>query len=180
MLGNIGGVPALRPSIFQSRTRCPLAFIRIGACDPEHVKARHIWFGSGYLEYRIPNYLVGKQGARQLTISMEICSEAPAFNENWPSDISFYIKDIRIGVWTCPGDFGADPGVHTPVWWSLGTKHGLLKTISVNKEGAFLDGIQLSDVTIKELGITSGQDIYFRIACLETAEHCGGVSLFGK
>jgi predicted transcriptional regulator len=148
--------------------------------DPDHVKAKHIWFGSGYLAYRIPNYLVGKQVARQVSISLEVCSEAPGYNENWPSDLSFFVNDILVGVWTCPGDFGVNPGVHTPAWWNLGTQHGLLKTISVNKEGAFIDGIRFSNVTVKELNISTGQDIHFRIACLATAEHCGGVSLFGK
>lgn len=148
--------------------------------SPDHVKAKHIWFASGYIDYRIPNYLVGQQNVTKLSISMEICSEAPEYNENWPSDISYYINDIHVGMWTCPGDFGSVRGVHTPLWWNGGTQHGLLKTLTVRSDGTYLDGIQISNVIAADLGIEVGQDIRLRIACPETAQHCGGVSLFGK
>jgi predicted transcriptional regulator len=148
--------------------------------DPEHVKARHLWFASGYVEYRIPNFLVGSQRVTIMSVSLEVCSEAPGFNESWPSDLTFYINDVRLGTWTCPGDFGSNPGVYTPNWWRLGTQHGLLKSVSVRPDGAYIDGIKLSDVSTKVLAIGVGEEIRFKIACHETAEHCGGISLFGK
>lgn len=148
--------------------------------DPEHVKASHLWFGSGFIEYRIPNYLVGKQAVRSLSISLEICSEAPHYNENWPSDLSFYINDRCLGTWTCPGDFGAVRGVYTPEWWDLGTQHGLLKQITVDSEGAFIDGIRMSDTAVNDLSLSIGEDIRFRISAPETAAHSGGLSMFGK
>jgi len=148
--------------------------------DPGHVKAKHLWFGSGYVEYRIPNYLVGSQSVRTLTLSLEICSEAPGYNENWPSDITFSLAGVELGTWTCPGDFGSTPGVFTPSWWTHGTQHGLLKTITVGPTGTFLDGVRLSNVRASDLPIAVGEDIRFRIACSEDAVHCGGVSLFGK
>ncbi|WP_141500207.1 ArsR/SmtB family transcription factor [Paenibacillus luteus] len=148
--------------------------------DPEHVKASHLWFGSGFIEYRIPNYLVGKQTVRSLSISLEICSEAPHYNENWPSDLSFYINDRCLGTWTCPGDFGAVRGVYTPEWWDLGTQHGLLKQITVDSEGAFIDGIRMSDTAVNDLSLSIGEDIRFRISAPETAAHSGGLSMFGK
>jgi predicted transcriptional regulator len=148
--------------------------------DPEHVKASHLWFGSGFIEYRIPNYLVGKQTVRSLSISLEICSEAPHYNENWPSDLSFYINDRCLGTWTCPGDFGAVRGVYTPEWWDLGTQHGLLKQITVDSEGTFIDGIRMSDTAVNDLSLSIGEDIRFRISAPETAAHSGGLSMFGK
>lgn len=148
--------------------------------DPEHVKACHLWLGSGYIEYRIPNYLVGKQRARSISISLEICSEAPHYNENWPSNLSFYMNDVLLGMWTCPGDFGAVRGVYTPAWWDLGTQHGLLKQITIDSEGSYIDGIRMSDQTIHDLAIGYGDDIRFRIHAPETAGHSGGLSMFGK
>lgn len=148
--------------------------------DPEHVKAKHLWFGSGYVEYRIPNYLVGSQSVQTLNITLEVCSEAPGYNEVWPSDLSFSINGVWIGTWVCPGDFGAKRGVHTPDWWEIGTQHGLLKSITVRSDGTYLDGIMLSEVSSTDLNICYGEEIRFRIACHETAVHCGGVSLFGK
>ncbi|HZG58270.1 ArsR/SmtB family transcription factor [Paenibacillus sp.] len=148
--------------------------------DPEHVKASHLWFGSGYVEYRIPNYLLRGQAPLSLEISLEICSEAPGYNENWPSDISFYINDVLLGTWTCPGDFGSTRGVFTPEWWSNNSQYGLLKTLSVSAAGAYIDGVRLSDVDLGAIGLSGGQAISFRIAAHETARHCGGVTLFGR
>ena len=148
--------------------------------DPDHVKARHLWFGSGHVEYRIPNYLVGNQTVRSLSLAFEICSEAPGYNENWPSDISFFLNDTLLGTWTCPGDYGSTRGVHTPGWWENASQHGLLKTITVRPDGCFLDGVKLSEVNAGQLAIGYGSDIRFRIACDESAAHCGGVSLFGR
>ncbi|WP_274653586.1 ArsR/SmtB family transcription factor [Paenibacillus humicola] len=148
--------------------------------DPDHIRAKHIWFGSGYLEYRIPNYLVGSQKVRSLSISLEICSEAPGYNENWPSDLTFYLNGMAVGTWTCPGDFGSTPGVYTPQWWAHGTQHGLLKTIHLRPDGSYMDGVRMSDVKAGDLSIGVGEDIRFRIACHDSARHCGGVSLFGR
>ncbi|MCZ8520392.1 MULTISPECIES: ArsR/SmtB family transcription factor [Paenibacillus] len=148
--------------------------------DPEHVKAKHLWFGTGFIEYRIPNYLVGRQSVRSLSISLEVCSEAPDYNENWPSDMTFSINGVTLGTWTCPGDFGSTPGVYTPRWWNLGTQHGLLKTITVDERGTYLDGVRLSDLRSSDLAIGPGSDLFFKIACPETAQHPGGVSLFGR
>lgn len=148
--------------------------------DPERMNAAHIWFGSGYVEYRVPNYLHAAQTAQQVEISLELCSEAPSYDENWPSDISFFINDIEVGVWTCPGDFGSKRGALTPAWWQLGTQNGLLKTLTIQETGTYLDGVKLSEVTVNDVGIKLGEDFRFRIASLETARHCGGISLFGK
>lgn len=148
--------------------------------DPEHVKAKHLWFGSGYVEYSIPNYLVGDQAIKSLSVTLEICSEAPGYNEDWPSDITFYINDIELGTWTCPGDYGHALGVFTPGWWTFGTQHGLLKTVMLQAEGTFLDGIRLSDMTAKQLNIRKGDDIRLRIECSSSSEHPGGISLFGS
>lgn len=148
--------------------------------SPERMIAAHLWFGSGFVEYRIPNYMHAAQDAAQLDISLELCSEAPSYNENWPSDISFFINDIEVGIWTCPGDFGSKRGALTPAWWHMGTQHGLLKSLSIQETGTYLDGVKLSNVTIHDLGLKLGEDFRFKLASLETARHCGGVSLFGR
>ncbi|MCS7463857.1 ArsR family transcriptional regulator [Paenibacillus doosanensis] len=147
--------------------------------DPEHTQAEHLWFGSGFVEYRIPNYLVGQAEASSIAISLEICSEAPHYNENWPSDITFSINDTAVATWTCPGDFGSKRGLYTPPWWN-DTQYGLHKTVSVTKEGTHVDGVRFSDVQIGQLNVKAGQELRFRIACPASAANCGGVSLFGK
>ena len=144
------------------------------------MQAKHLWFGSGWVEYGIPNFLLRNQELKRLEISLEICSEAPGFNERWPSDISFFINGIEAAMWTSPGDFGSKQGIYTPDWWNQGTQHGQLKTLIVTEEGTYIDGVQVSDVTTRMLNTELNKELTLRIASLITAEHCGGVALFGK
>ncbi|MEF3303304.1 ArsR/SmtB family transcription factor [Paenibacillus sp. GYB003] len=149
--------------------------------DPEHVHASIIWFGSGYVAYRIPNFVLVGQTVRSLEISLEICSEAHRHDEQWPSDISFYINDVCLGTWTCPGDFGGPPGLYNPPWWTYyNTQHGLLKTITVTGEMTVIDGEPLSQVTMNDLNIEPEKELLLKIAVHEDAKNCRGVNIFGK
>lgn len=78
--------------------------------DPKHADASIVWFTSGWVEYALPNYLLANQHLKQLRLSFELCSEAPGFNESWPSDIYFYINGKFLGYWTCPGILGKRKG----------------------------------------------------------------------
>lgn len=182
-------LPVGHYSSYQIKPTCGLASDSqmIGMCDdpryfadPEHVSAKVLWFGSGYVEYRIPNYMVTNETPESLEISMEICSETPCSVSHLPSDISFMVNGACIGTWTYPGDFGSTKGTYTPEWWYKNIHHGLIKTIRVNKQGSFIDGIQVSDVTIERLMLAYDKEILFRISCSATAKNCGGVTLFGK
>ncbi|OMF29801.1 transcriptional regulator [Paenibacillus sp. FSL H8-0548] len=182
-------VPVGHYSAYQIKPTCGLASDSkmIGMCDdpryfadPEHVHARVIWFGSGFVEYRIPNYMVNNETPDSLEISMEICSETPCAVNHLPSDIAFSINGVGIGIWTYPGDFGNTRGTHTPEWWYKNIQHGLMKTLRINKQGSFIDGVQVSDVTIEQLMLAYDKEILFRISCSATAKNCGGVTLFGK
>ena len=183
------GIPIGQYSRFDVRPTCGLAGAErlIGVVDdpryfaePEHVMASMLWFGSGWIEYVFPNYLLRNQRLSSLQISLEICSEAPGYNENWPSDISFEINGVRIGKWTSPGDFGAVRGILTPAWWNYGTEYGLLKTISVNGNGSYLDGMKISDVSAAQLSFEKLRTVTFRVLNEEDAVNRGGVSIFGK
>ena len=121
-----------------------------------------------------------KQKLKSIEISLEICSEAPGYNEDRPSDIVFSLNGTRIGMWTSPGDFGGSRGVFTPEWWNHGTQHGLLKTIRICEDGSFIDGVRCSGVRITDLKIDYGKEILLRIENPETAANVGGVNIFGK
>ena len=148
--------------------------------NSERVNASILWLTQGYIEYKIPNYLYSSQVPEELEISLELSSEAPGFNKNWPSDISFFINDIKLGQWTSPGDFGGEKGKYTPTWWEQNiNQYGVLKILRVNSLGTFIDGERISNITIDEININT-KTWTFRIAVLEDAVHVGGLTLFGS
>ncbi len=148
--------------------------------DVERMHASILWFAQGYVEYKIANYLLNSQVAEELEISLELSSEAPGTNNKWPSDISFYLNDVRLGIWTSPGDFGDRRGRYTPDWWSSDVnQYGLMKVLKINKEGTFMDGNLISNVTIDHIHIEQKQWT-FKIAVEKDAAHVGGVTLFGS
>ena len=148
--------------------------------DPERISADILWFTKGFIEYRIPNYLKINQTFSELQFSMEISSEAPGVCNNWPSDIHFSINNIDIATWTSPGDFGNNKGLLTPTWWFPNwNQYGLLKLITINNYGTFIDGLKVSKVTLNDLNLTYKSDIIFKIFVPETSKHLGGVTLFG-
>jgi len=148
---------------------------------PERYNANIVWFGNGYVEYAIPNFIPQSQRITQITISLELSSEAPGSNADWPSDISFYLNDTKIGQWTSPGDFADVRGIFTPDWWfDNWNQYGLLKLIVINRRGTFIDGLKVSDVNISSLNLDYRSNIKLRIGIDDDAEHVGGVTIFGK
>lgn len=148
---------------------------------PEKSEAGIVWLGKGYLEYRIPNYLKANHKMTELQISMEISSEAPGVCQDWPSDIHFYLNDTLLGYWTSPGDFGNVTGIYTPSWWPINwNQFGMLKLLSINKEGSFIDGRKIADIGINYFNIDYKSDIILRIGVPSDATNVGGLTLFGK
>ncbi|HIW31858.1 MAG TPA: ArsR family transcriptional regulator [Candidatus Paenibacillus intestinavium] len=147
---------------------------------PERVNAGILWFGHGYLEYKLPNYLLQSQKITAIEITLELGSEAPGYNENWPSDIFFQINGTDIGVWTSPGDYGAERGRFSPSWWGDPVnQYGLLKVIRVDEAGTWVDGQKLSQITINEIVID--RHVWsLLLGVREEADHVGGLTLFGK
>lgn len=148
---------------------------------PDRYNADILWFTRGYVEYVIPNFIPFSQKIDQLTVSLEIGSEAPGVNDIWPSDISFYINDKKIAMWTSPGDFGDAKGIFTPDWWYPNwNQYGLLKILVINRKGTFIDGLQVSDVTVGDFALDYRSTIKFKMEVEEDAAHVGGLTIFGK
>ena len=183
----------LKVGHYSDRSICPTcglatASALIGETDdcryfdhPDRFNADILWFTKGYVEYTIPNFIPRSQKIIGFSISCELSSEAPGINSNWPSDISFSINDIPVGHWTSPGDFGDSRGLLTPDWWPMNwNQYGLLKLLSINHKGTFIDGLKISDVTINDLDLKPGSAIRLRISVREDAQHVGGLTIFGK
>ncbi|HBG65645.1 MAG TPA: ArsR family transcriptional regulator [Treponema sp.] len=150
--------------------------------NPERMKAGLLWCGSGSFEYKFPNNtMYDQKRLSKLEVSMELSSETPGTNANWPSDITMWINKVEIGTWTSPGDFGDKRGKYTPLWWKLeGSQYGLLKHFSVTQDGSFVDGVQISGVKLSDLCIQEHHSIRVKVGIKENAEHVGGMNIFGK
>ncbi len=149
--------------------------------SPIRHSAQLIWFDYGYVEYTIPILEGEHKDIIGISVSLELCSEAPGFDENWKSDVFFELNGKEVCLYTSPGDFGARPGKLTPGWWrGCCTSYGLMKNVDVNQSGTFLDGNCVSNVTIEDLNLGESPLVKLRIGVREDAKNRGGLNLFGK
>lgn len=150
--------------------------------SPLRMKAQLIWFQQGFVEYRFPNLANPLLTLNELSFCMELCSEAPGFLEDWPSDITISVNDFETAFYRSPGDFGARRGKLTPDAWPMGrTQYGILKTFSVREDGCYLDGSLIHrQVTLATLDIHANPYISLRIQIKKDAQYTGGINLFGE
>jgi predicted transcriptional regulator len=148
--------------------------------DPERVHAGILWFGRGYVEYKVPNYLFLNQKLNEIEVSMELGSEAPNTDVRWPSDIRFFMNGSYLGKWTSPGDFGDRKGRLTPDWWPPDVnQYGMLKVLRINSNGTFVDGQRISELKIDDVDWSS-DSWSFRMTAEDTGHSRGGLTLFGR
>ncbi len=149
--------------------------------DPGRLEAQLLWLAHGSVEYRFPNRVPPGATPTALQVRMEICSEAPTFNENWPSDITLWVNRREVGTWTCPGDYGGSRGALTPAWWlDVDSQYGLHKRWEVTNAGTFIDGVQISGVTLDDLALEPTAAVSVRLGVKSDARHVNGVNLFGR
>ncbi|TPW33300.1 helix-turn-helix domain-containing protein [Martelella alba] len=150
--------------------------------DPARMKAGLIWFTRGNIEYQFPNNArLNNQAISEIEFSMELSSEVPGTNPNWPSDITIAVNGVDIGQWTSPGDFGDRRGVLTPDWWKLkGSQYGMLKRFRITANGSFVDGMRISDMSLSDLRLDQHHSIRLSISVRDNARHPGGINIFGK
>lgn len=182
-------IPVGRYSTFDIAPTCGLAssVSFLGRLDepryfahPSHDQAEILWFGHGYIEYILPNFIPHQNVIDSLELSLELGSEAPQFNNDWPSDITFSLNGTTLCTWTCPGDFGDRRGKQNPHWWyDFMNQYGLLTKLTVNHQGVFLNDIQVSSVTVDHLSLNDQSILYFRIE-VPAGQPCGGCTIYGK
>jgi predicted transcriptional regulator len=149
--------------------------------DPQRGQAQLLWFRTGFVEYRFPNRVPPQDELHSLELVMEICSEAPLYNPNWPSDITLWVNQVEVGTWTSSGDFGGEPGYLTPEWWGTHqTQFGQLKTWRISDKGSYVDGKQISDVTLKDINLHNSNFVSVRLGVKPDAVRVGGMNLFGR
>ncbi|MFC4402027.1 ArsR/SmtB family transcription factor [Gracilibacillus xinjiangensis] len=150
--------------------------------SPHRTNAQIIWTRKGYFEYKFPLVIPEESKVDSVQISMELCSEAPSYDHNWPSDITVWFNDVEIGTWRSPGDFGDRPGMLNPEYWKKTnrTQYGTLKTWKVTNDSSMIDDFHLSNVTVDNLNLSKHDFLSFRIGIKDDAIHKGGINLFGR
>lgn len=77
-------------------------------------EAQLLWFNTGFVEYRFPVCLLDGGKLQEVSFSFEICSEAPGYRNDWPSDITVWINGQEVTTMTILGDFGGRRGRLNP------------------------------------------------------------------
>lgn len=150
--------------------------------SPKRILAELISFADGWIEYSVPTYKFKKETIYKFIFSLELCAETPFFNNNWRSDITFWVNGVEICTYNCMGDYGERRGLLTPkLWTHNATQYGFLQKISVGNDGVYLNEKVVNDkVTVSDLALTSGECVTLRIGIKDNAKCKGGVNLFGK
>ncbi len=148
--------------------------------SPLRAQAQLLWFAKGFVEYEIP-VRISNRSLKKVSFTAELSSEAPCYNEHWQSEIHFYLCGTHLGSWLCPGNFGERHGNLTPSFWRTGlaSQYGILKTVTIDDTGCYIDSEKISDVTIDMIDISSGR-FSLRFSCDEDSAVPGGITLFGK
>ncbi|MGH2551075.1 MAG: transcriptional regulator, partial [Thermomicrobiales bacterium] len=69
----------------------------------------------------------------------------------------------------------------TPGWWlDTDSQFGLQKRWEVNVGGTFVDGVQLSDVSMTDLKLSNGSAVSVRVGVKADARNVNGINLFGR
>lgn len=146
-----------------------------------HTNASLIWLHSGFLEYQFSNHDLQRGAVKQVEFSFEICSEAPGYDNNWPSDITLEINRHPVLTFTTQGDYGGRRGIYNPDWWSdSNTQFGEYKKVLLTRDGCYLGKEKMSDITMEALGMTDGFFFSFTLRTAENSPHPGGLNLFGR
>lgn len=160
--------------------------------SPNRFEAGIIWMNSGYLEYSFPltNYMgnelenlsyLNKKAISSISFSFELCSEAPAYNHDFKSDITFSVNGIEICTFTSNGDYGDRKGKLNPDWMGNNcSQYGLMYNIDIRFDGSYINEQRISDIGVDDLDIIHNEIVVFRIEVKDDAKHVGGFNLFGK
>jgi predicted transcriptional regulator len=136
---------------------------------------------TGYLEYRLPNIVPAYKRCKQLSFSMELCSEAPGFDEGYKSDIYLSVNGLPCGFYRSGGDYGLRRGLHTPTFWQNGlSQYGKLVTWTINGAGVFINMKKVLETPLSAFGLEARSHILMRLECGEDSEFRGGINLFGE
>lgn len=150
--------------------------------NPKHFEAQLIASSNGRVTYEFSNTVALHKEVVELLISLEICSEAPYHDNNYMSDITFWINGKEITTYLSDGDYGDRVGILNPDYWpKVNTQYGKLVNLSIKKDGVYINDVKFeSKYNLENINLTKGNKLTLTIGNKSTAEHVGGFNIFGK
>ena len=150
--------------------------------NPKHFDAQLIASSNGRVTYEFSNTAALHKEVVELLISLEICSEAPYHDNNYMSDITFWINGKEITTYLSDGDYGDRVGILNPDYWpKANTQYGKLVNLSIKKDGVYINDVKFeSKYNLGNINLTKGNKLTLTIGNKSTAEHVGGFNIFGK
>jgi predicted transcriptional regulator len=149
---------------------------------PERINANIIWYSSGFIAYSFSNMFSKKNKIKELTSTLEICSETFNYQNDWKSDITFSINNQDLVTYLSPGDLGGQRVLLNPSWWpNNATQFGILIKLTITEIGGFLNGVlSNTKVNLSTLEIYKDHRLTLTIQNKSVAVHIGGFNIFGK
>lgn len=150
--------------------------------DPRHYDALLLFTEKGIITYDFSSAVAKNHRVHELSLSLEICSEAPYYNNNYYSDITFWINDVELCTYLSTGDYGDRIGRLNPEWWPrTNTQYGKLVSLVVNGKGVMLNGIEVNNkITVEHLKLDKHDSIKISFGNKGTSMHIGGMNIFGS
>ena len=148
---------------------------------PERTSAQLIWSSGGDITYRFPNLVPKNHIPKRVSLTLEICSEAPNFRLDWKSDITLWINGVDCGYWRSLSDFGARRGRLNPGDWPNGsTQYGMLVNWEINEQGVCINGERVKTLDLGMFALMEKDYIELKIGNKASAKYVGGFNIFGK
>ncbi len=157
-------------------------FITENCFTNKRFDAQIVYCTTGRITYYFSNKTAKYHELTSLTLSLEICSEAPYFDDDYLSDITFWINHKEILTYLSDGDYGDHRGKLNPDWWpNTNSQYGKLITITISNQEVLLNGKRIeSRFRLKDLNLQKGNKIVLTVGNKDTCEHPGGFNIFGQ
>ena len=144
--------------------------------------AQLIFTTHGIITYCFSNKIAVDGIVKEISFSLELCSEASYYDNDYKSDITFWVNGKEIATYLSLGDYGDRRGLLTPNWWtSRNTQYGKMVNLTINSKGVYLNNkIVTEKIKVQNLELEKGNKIALSLGNKQGCEHPGGFNLFGK
>lgn len=135
---------------------------------PERNGAALIYFNSGKIGWTLPS---PAKKPLSVSVSFELSSKPYGHGRKRDSTVSFFFNDVCVGERNIDGEFTDRNGLFTSPFFNGMCQYGKLKTVTLDRNGTFFDGIKIGSTTVDDI---SGDRLSFALSTES------GVALFGK